>query len=268
MVKIYPIQTGTVRVKQFQLTGASLNLSRFYQLLFTQRWSEWMPIYCWLIDIEGDLILVDTGETARIYSEGYLPKGGIYHKAVQTRILDEEELPHQLAAIGYNINQVKKVILTHMHGDHIGGLQHIGHAEIFVSRKEYEFAMSKKGPGSGYFKQNWPSWFNPTLIDYQKDEQQDWDGAYVLPGYSMLTIVPTPGHSIGHQSVIIEDVDKTYVIGGDLTYNLDTLRDEIPNVVLLNKEAKKSVKQVKDFILKHNAIYLSSHDWGVVELLA
>ena len=267
MVKIHPIQTGTVRVKQFQLTGASHNLSRFYQLFFTQKWSEWMPIYCWLIDIEGDLILVDTGETARIYEDGYLPKGGIYHKAVQTRIAEEEELPHQLESLGYSISHVKNVLLTHMHGDHIGGLQHLSHAEIFVSRKEYEFATSKKGPGSGYFKQNWPSWFNPTLITYEKDNNEDWSGVYALPGHSIISVVPTPGHSIGHQSVIVKDKEKTYVIGGDLTYNLDTLHDEIPNIVLLNKEAKKSVEQIKDFVTEHDAIYLSSHDWGVSDYL-
>jgi len=57
-MKIHPLQTGTVRCKQFQLTGASNNLSRLYQLIFTRKWGEWMPTYCWLIEHSGFVLKV------------------------------------------------------------------------------------------------------------------------------------------------------------------------------------------------------------------
>lgn len=268
-MKIYPLQTGTVRVKQFQLTGAGNSLSRLYQLLFTSRWSEWLPIYSWLIDTGEERILVDTGETAKIHEPGYLPgSGSLFHKALQTRITAEEEINHALNALGYDTKDIHTVVLTHLHGDHAGGLMHFPHAEILVSRAEYEFATSKKGPGSGYFVQNWPDWFRPELIEYKNQAVGEFPSSYVLDGKDQITIVPTPGHSVGHQSVIVRDGGRTYFIGGDLTYNTETLKREIPNVILSNQDAKDAVKNTRQYVEAHSCVYLSSHDWNAPGLLS
>ena len=267
-MKIHPIQTGTVRCKQFQLTGGSNNLSRMWQILFTQKWGEWMPIYCWLIEMNDELILVDTGETADIYEDGYLPKGGLYHKVVQTRIKKEEEIDSQLKKLGFQPKDIGKVILTHMHGDHIGGLKHFSHADIFVSKEEYEMATSKKGPGNGYFPTNWPEWFNPIIINYTNNAEGSFSSSFRLNDNDSIVIIPTPGHSIGHQSVLAKSNSLTYFIGGDLTYNMDTLKKEIPDVVLLNKDSKETVKLAHEYWKSTNCVYLSSHDWNVNQILS
>lgn len=261
-MKIHALQTGTVRCKQFQLTGASNIISRFYQLVFTDKWGEWMPTYCWLIEHPDGLILVDTGETAQIYEKGYLPDGGLYHKAVETRIKAEEELPHQLAKIGFKTDDIKTVILTHMHGDHIGGLSHFEHCKIYVSKTEYEMAISKKGAGNGYFKKNWPNWFQPELITYTDEAEGNFERSQKITKDGKIIIVPTPGHSIGHQSVLVKQAGPTIILAGDLTYNEDTLKKEIPDVVLMNKAAKQTVQKVHQYVQDRPCIYLSSHDWN------
>lgn len=267
-MKIHLLQTGTVRCKQFQLTGASNILSRLYQLIFTQKWGEWMPTYCSLIEHPEGLILVDTGETAKIYEKDYLPNGGLYHKAVETRIKESEELPHQLAKIGVEPKDIKTVLLTHMHGDHIGGLAHFEHATIYVSQTEYELASSKKGPNNGYFPKNWPSWFQPTLITYSDGPEGNFLKSQKITNDGKIVVVPTPGHSIGHQSVLVKDSNFTTIIAGDLTYNESTLRQEIPDVLLMNKDAQKTVEQVHQYVKENPSVYLSSHDWNAPDILA
>ncbi len=267
-MKIHCLQTGTVRCKQFQLTGASNIISRFYQLAFTDKWGEWMPTYCWLIEHQEGLILVDTGETAKIYDKGYLPDGGLYHKAVETRIKPEEELPHQLAKIGFKTKDIKTVILTHMHGDHIGGLVHLEHCNILVSKTEYEMASSKKGAGNGYFQKNWPTWFQPNLITYSDGAEGNFASSQKITEDGKVIVVPTPGHSIGHQSILIKAEGYTTVLAGDLTYNESTLKQEIPDVLLNNKAAKQTVKTVHQYVKSNPCIYLSSHDWNAPNILA
>ncbi|MFK7980366.1 MAG: N-acyl homoserine lactonase family protein [Saprospiraceae bacterium] len=267
-MKIHCLQTGTVRCKQFQLTGASNTLSRLYQLIFTDKWGEWMPTYCWLIEHPDGLILVDTGETAQIYEKGYLPDGGLYHKAVETRIKPEEEIQHQLAKIGFSPKDVKTVIFTHLHGDHIGGLAHFEHCKIYVTKTEYDFAISKKGAGNGYFQKNWPSWFQPELITFETSTEGNFTQSKKITTDGKIVTVPTHGHSIGHQSIFVKGDDYTTILAGDLTYNEATLQQEIADVLLPNKAAKQTVKAMHQYVQNHPNLYLSSHDWNAPTILA
>ena len=202
-MKIHALQTGTVRCKQFQLTGAASNLHRFWELAFTDKWGPWMPIYCWLIEHPDGLILVDTGETNDIHKPGYLPSGGLYHKAVETRITEADELPVQLNRIGYSPEQIQTVIFTHLHGDHTGGLPHFPHARILVSKAEFDFAKGLLGSSFGYFKRNWPDWFQPELIQYSGGPEGVFQRSKTLTEDGRIVAVPTPGHNKGHQSILI-----------------------------------------------------------------
>jgi len=266
-MKIHCLQTGTVRCKQFQLTGASNILSRLYQLIFTDKWGEWMPTYCWLIEHPEGLILVDTGETAQIYEKDYLPDGGLYHKAVETRIEPAEEITQQLAKIGFTPKDVKTVIFTHLHGDHIGGLPHFEHCKFYVAKTEYEFATSKKGPGNGYFKKNWPAWFQPELVNYDSVAEGNFSQSKKITTDGQIVLVPTPGHSIGHQSVLVKGAKFTTILAGDLTYNEKTLQQEIADVVLPNKASKQTVKAMHRYVKNQPCLYLSSHDWNAPTIL-
>ena len=265
-MKIYALQTGTVRCKQFQLTGASF-LSRIYQFFFTNNWGEWMPTYCWLIEHSEGNILVDTGETIKIMEKGFIPEGDLYHKAAQSRIKPEEEILQQLAKIGFQPKDISTLILTHLHGDHIGGLSFFEHCKIYVGKKEYELASSKKGKKNGYYKNHWPKWFQPELITYTDGAEGNFSTSQKITADGKVLVVPTPGHSIGHHSILVKNEDFTTIIAGDLSYNEQTLKQEIPDVILMNRTAKKSVKKMHQYVKNNPSIYLSSHDWNAIDNL-
>lgn len=80
-----------------------------------------------------------------------------------------------------------------------------------------------------------------------------------------IIAIPTPGHSVGHLSIIIQSA--RVVLGGDAVFNKEMLNKEIPAYVLPNKEGKLSVKLLKQYIQESGYTLLSSHDATVPKLL-
>ena len=74
-MKVHAIQTGVVRVHNRQRAGKGHGLGRFVNTLLDPTWTEWMPIYAWVIEHSEGVIVVDTGETARTAIPGYFPAG-------------------------------------------------------------------------------------------------------------------------------------------------------------------------------------------------
>ncbi len=67
MTKIHAIRTGSVQVRQAQMVGKGHGLSRVTNMLTDKDWTEWLPIYAWAIERSDGVVLVDTGETARVH---------------------------------------------------------------------------------------------------------------------------------------------------------------------------------------------------------
>src|SRR5712691_2578309 len=72
-MRIHAIQTGTVAIKTRQLSGRGPGALRPIITLLDTTWTEPLPIYTWVIEHPEGLIVVDTGETARVAEPGYLP---------------------------------------------------------------------------------------------------------------------------------------------------------------------------------------------------
>jgi glyoxylase-like metal-dependent hydrolase (beta-lactamase superfamily II) len=155
--------------------------------------------------------------------------------------------------------------MTPLHGDHDGGLYFFPHADFSVSEIENDFASSDKGPGMGYFNQNWPHWFSPYFIEFLDRKEGPFDQSLVITTDEDIIAIPTPGHSVGHLSIIIHSA--RVVLGGDAVFNKEMLNKEIPAYVLPNKEGKLSVKLLKQYIQESGYTLLSSHDATVPKLL-
>src|SRR6202522_2914703 len=112
-MKIYPLTTGTVTVKQSFLSPRS-GPRRQLDLFLPGAWSVPLPIHCWAIEHDGVLRLVDTGETAAARDVPF----------ARVHVTPEQELPAAMAQAGLELDDVSEVVLTHAHGDHMDGLVH------------------------------------------------------------------------------------------------------------------------------------------------
>ena len=112
-MNIYRIETGKVKIKKNQLSKARGMAPKLTKVLFDRHWTDWLPIYAWLIEHEEGFIAVDTGETHKTGEEGYFPKWHPYHSmAVKFDVKPEDEIGPQLKNMGIDPKKdVQKVII-------------------------------------------------------------------------------------------------------------------------------------------------------------
>jgi N-acyl homoserine lactone hydrolase len=144
------------------------------------------PVLGYLVSHAGGLVLVDTGMGSHPDVDAH------YHPRRQP-------LPAALAAAGASPETVALVVNCHLHFDHCGGNPLLAGRPIVVQRAELELARR-----AGYTL--------PELVDAPGLRYLELEGeAEILPG---VLVVPTPGHTAGHQSLVVRLGDGTVVVAG------------------------------------------------------
>jgi N-acyl homoserine lactone hydrolase len=194
------------------------------------------PISAYLLQTTSGYVLIDAGANSELVNDPKLRQ--IYYTGRGWNppvILPQHELSYQLDAIGVAPAQITRIVLSHMHLDHTGNLKLFPGAEVYVQRREYDYAFSADHS---------PAWFE---IDYALPNLR-WhllDGDYeLLPGLELIT---TYGHTPGHQSAIVTLPNSGTLVltadAGDLHENFD---DEVPPGENIGDEvALESIRRLK-----------------------
>jgi glyoxylase-like metal-dependent hydrolase (beta-lactamase superfamily II) len=259
-LKIYPIKTGKVRVKSAQPVRKPGGLIR---ILSDSEWERWLPIYAWIIDHPEGIIVVDTGDTAKNTDDpNYFPKWHPYYRtSLQIDIKPEEEIGPQLRERGIPAKDIRKVILTHFHTDHAGGLHHFPASDILVSEKDYKLASGITGRLRGYLPHRWPKWFNPNPIHFEDQRYGPFNQSYPITNRGDVLVVPTPGHTPNHISVVVQTEEVHYFLAGDTTYSEELLKKGVPDGVSPSVwKAKETMAKIRSLARVSPLVYLPSHD--------
>jgi N-acyl homoserine lactone hydrolase len=261
-MRIHAIQTGTVAVKARQREGSGTGPLRLVNTLRDGRWTEPLPILAWVIEHPEGLIVVDTGETARTAEKGYFPSWHPYFRlGVREWVAPEQEIGPGLQRLGFSPGDVRRVVLTHLHTDHAGGLAHFPDSEFLVSRPELHDASGALGRARGYLPNRWPHWFSPTPVDLTDGALGPVRGARPLTAAGDVTLLATPGHTRGHMSVAVGLDDRLVVLAGDASYTQDLMLAGIADGVTNDvRTARSTLAALRALAHSRPTVYLPSHD--------
>jgi glyoxylase-like metal-dependent hydrolase (beta-lactamase superfamily II) len=235
---------------------------RQVNILIDRTWTEWLPIYAWAIETNEGVILVDTGETARTSESGYFPRWHPYFRlAVRFDVTPEQEVGPQLLELGIHPEDVRTVILTHLHTDHAGGLHHFPKSEILVGDEELRLAMGFAGRLRGYQPNRLPDWFAPRSINFVPQPFGPFDRSQRVTPDCNVILVPTPGHTPSHVSVIVVERDVCYFLAGDTTYTQQALiAGQVDGVSPSEAVSMRTMRTIMRLAQERPMVYLPTHD--------
>jgi glyoxylase-like metal-dependent hydrolase (beta-lactamase superfamily II) len=186
-----------------------------------------------LVVSDEEYILVDTGI-------GTLPERvRKYYKLDKSK-----DLVSSLNENGFSVDDISMVISTHLHLDHIGNNALLKNAKFYAQKKEIEYSKKPHRFQKQAYLDEYVKAVRYCPISGRKE---------IVRG---VTVFPTPGHTPGHQSVLIKGKER-YVYCGDTcplkeNYELRNIVGVLHNPV----EALKSIDELKG--LKGYPIF--SHD--------
>ncbi|MBB4383050.1 N-acyl homoserine lactonase family protein [Bradyrhizobium sp. SBR1B] len=197
---------------------------------------------CYLVKHSKGWFLWDTGIADSVASmpNGLVPADP---KAVTWR--RPKTLAAQLEQLGLKPDDVKAMAVSHTHPDHTGNVELFPQATLYVQKAEYDWPGANNQPR---FKPSHPV----ELLNGDKD----------VFGDGSVTILSTPGHTPGHQSLLVK-LPKTgaVVLSGDAVHfrdNWDNRR--VPSMNVDKDQTAASMQKIADTLAKEKAQLWINHD--------
>jgi N-acyl homoserine lactone hydrolase len=205
------------------------------------------PYFLFLIDHPQGWVLFDTGLNPKWKGSG---EGD--DSAMTLVMGHDDDVVSKLDSLGLIPTDVNHVIVSHLHPDHAGGLQFFPHAQVYAQQSEIRFAY-------------WPSVYQRDLYDRDDfDHDLQWvelTGERDLFGDGSIVITPTPGHTPGHQSVIVRLDSGVFVLVGDAHWLPEKMRERrVPGIVWSPDAMVESWYKLEEIERRQGATLVFTHD--------
>jgi glyoxylase-like metal-dependent hydrolase (beta-lactamase superfamily II) len=195
---------------------------------------------CYLIKHVQGWLIWDTGVPDRV---AQMPEGLVTPVSTWKR---PKTLAGQLRELGLAPADVKWVAISHTHGDHVGNVDLFPGATVLMQKAEYDwsFAPTKSFPFSA----------DRNVRKLEGDLDVFGDGS--------VRILSTPGHTPGHQCLLVHLRNTGYVLlSGDAVHFRDNWENRrVPSMNTSKEQTLASLERIADTLARYKAQLWINHD--------
>ncbi len=227
---------------------------------------EEAPVVAFLVEHPGaGAMLIDTGfhGSVAIDSAHAMGRfGGLIFKDL--RMESSDAVPSQLRARDIAPENVKTIVMTHLHADHASGISHFPEATFVIAADEWEVARRGRQV-DGYVRRHYDHAFDFRLVDFdgpRADSFATFGRSLDLFGDGSVRLVATPGHTEGHLSVVLRLAGQEALITGDAMFTMETLTDgHLPHLMADEHRFLRSLREIGLYREQTpNALIVPGHD--------
>jgi N-acyl homoserine lactone hydrolase len=210
------------------------------------------------LEFSDNCYLIRHGDTWMLWDTGFadalaaVPEGAAGARNMRT--YRKKTLASQLAEIGVKPDDIKILAFSHTHGDHVGNGNLFTAATLYIQQAEYDAAFGPDPQKFGFAPATYDKLRASKVVKLHGDHDVFGDGS--------VTILSTPGHTPGHQSLLVR-LPKTgpVVLSGDVVHfreNFDNRR--VPGFNFDVEQSKRSIDRVGEVLKAEHAVLWINHD--------
>jgi N-acyl homoserine lactone hydrolase len=237
-LRVYAFDCGTVTVSDISVfNGVDKNKEKV------------LTDSCYLIAHPKGTLMWDTGFSDKLAT---MPDGHKINAVFHARL--KKSLADQFKSIGYNMDDVTYLGISHMHFDHIGNVGLFPKATLLMQKEEYESAFGPDAAKFGNNAQNYPTLGSNPAKQLTGDHDVFGDGSVVIKR--------TLGHTPGHQSLFLK-LPKTgnVLLSGDMAHFTDNWeKRRVPGFNFNKEQSVKTMDEMDAFMKANKATLWIQHD--------
>lgn len=239
----------TTARRLWALDGPTLSMDRTELLDGAEPGRITIPVPSWLIEHDDGLVLYDTGFAPEAVEDAVAAYGEIGNQIAFT---PGERVDRQVEALGFGVDDVTHVVLSHIHFDHTGGLRLFPSAHFLTGAAARPIVEGTEGHDAVH------------RADFVPVRDRTWifvEGDHDVFGDDGVVMLAMPGHAPGNTSLLVRLPQRTILLTADTAHLRSALETRAPMGADTDRDAAvRSLGRVVDVARETGADIWVGHD--------
>jgi len=209
-------------------------------------------------------LLVDTGFHASVAVDQRTSFNRAQMRLLPMRMTAGQDVPAQLRERGIEPEQISTILMTHLHNDHASGIPQFPQATFLTTNIEWKVASNGTWR-DGYFHKHFDLPLDWRTVNYAAPDvagHGPFNRSVDVFGDGAVRLLFTPGHTRGHQSVLLRLTGGELLLTADAAYTRRSIEEELVPIFCVDEHLyRRSLTEIRAYVAgTPEAIVICGHD--------